>query len=61
MPNVLDDYLSDVALAVELSTSRRTLKRWRDLGAGPAWVKCGARILYRREAVGEWLRSRETR
>lgn len=31
-----------------------TLATWRSRGLGPAYVKIGGRVLYRREAVEEW-------
>lgn len=36
-----------------------TYRSWRTRGGGPPFVKAGGRILYRIEAVLEWLRKRE--
>ena len=32
-----------------------TLAHWRHQGKGPAFVKCGKRILYRGSALNAWL------
>ena len=42
-------------LAGFLNISIRTLERWRVEGVGPAYVKAGRRVLYRREDVESWL------
>ena len=42
-------------LAGLLNISIRTLERWRVEGVGPAYVKAGRRVLYRREDVESWL------
>jgi len=36
-----------------------TLARWRKRGFGPAHIKLGRRIYYRREAVRDWLLAQE--
>jgi hypothetical protein len=35
--------------------SPRTIERWRSTGRGPAFIKVGRRVLYRREAIESWL------
>ncbi len=43
-----------------IGTPRRTLQRWRTTGEGPAFTRVGPRrIMYREEAVQEWLKARE--
>jgi predicted DNA-binding transcriptional regulator AlpA len=56
---VLGEFLSDRDLAAELKVSTRTLARWRRLREGPAITRIGRRVAYRREAVRQWLASRE--
>ena len=56
---VLDDYLTENELAVELDRSPRTLARWRNIGVGPPVTKVGRDLLYRRGGVRDWLLSRE--
>jgi hypothetical protein len=56
---IRDDYYSEAALADELDCHKRTLKRWRDLRQGPPHTTIGRAIMYRRQAVREWLISRE--
>lgn len=41
--------------AAVLRTKTNTLRWWRQQGTGPAYVKSGARVLYPRESLLEWL------
>lgn len=43
--------LSERALAAHWGLSLRTLQRWRAAGTGPAHLRLGGRILYRRSDV----------
>jgi predicted DNA-binding transcriptional regulator AlpA len=54
-----DPLLHEDEAAVELHRHSRTLKRWRDLGEGPAYVRIGREVLYRRSAIRQWLLARE--
>jgi hypothetical protein len=56
---VLSEYMTPEELAGELGICKRTLDRWHASRSGPPRVTVGRRPLYRREAVTEWLRSRE--
>jgi excisionase family DNA binding protein len=56
---LLSEYLTEDEAASELKVCVRTLRRWRDLGQGPAITKLGRRALYRRTTVSAWLASRE--
>jgi predicted DNA-binding transcriptional regulator AlpA len=52
-------YLTRAQLAAELGCSERSIVRWEKAGVGPPRTILGLRrILYRREAVLEWLRGR---
>lgn len=51
---LLDGWLTQPELATELGVSTVTLRRWDIPG-----VRLGNRMLYRREAVREWLLTRE--
>jgi excisionase family DNA binding protein len=55
------EYITPKELAQQLGKSLRTLYRWDELRIGPPRVVVGKLILYRREAVMAWLRSRERR
>ena len=55
----LDGLLPEDETARELGRCPRTLKRWRDLREGPPFIRIGRQIFYRREAVRDWLLSRE--
>jgi hypothetical protein len=53
------EYIIREDLAKGLKKSVRTLDRWHALRIGPPRTVIGKTILYRREAVSSWLRSRE--
>ncbi len=57
--NVLADYMGRNELAEQLGRCPRTLDRWDSLKIGPPRTVLGRRILYRRQAVAEWLRAQE--
>jgi predicted DNA-binding transcriptional regulator AlpA len=59
-PSLLCDYVDKPTLARELGRTIRTLDRLILSGDGPPKVQIGKRTLFRREAVLEWLLSRET-
>lgn len=41
--------------------SKRTVQRWERLNIAPARFRCGTLIMYRRDAVLEWLREKENK
>jgi len=57
--SVLSGYLTKTQLAEQLGRSVRTLDRMALSGDGPPRTKIGRTTLYRREAVLDWLRTRE--
>ena len=59
MKTILDGYLTVTECAAELCIDKRTLERWHRLREGPPRTKIGKKVLYRREAVADWLRLRE--
>jgi predicted DNA-binding transcriptional regulator AlpA len=58
-PLVTDEYMESGELSKELGICWRTLHRFHLNREGPPRVKIGRKVLYRRESVREWLRSRE--
>lgn len=54
---VLDDYVTEHALARQLDKSERTLQRWRRLRIGPTPTVLGNRVLYAITDVRTWLRA----
>ena len=54
---ILDDYVTEHALALQLDKSERTLQRWRRLRIGPVPTICGNKILYAIVDVRAWLRA----
>jgi hypothetical protein len=59
--SVLDGWLSREELGAQLGLSASTLKRWEGARTGPPCVRVGRRIVYRLEAVRDWLREQEAR
>jgi len=49
------DILTDDDLALSLGLTTQTLATWRSNGEGPAYVKAGKTVFYRREDVESWL------
>lgn len=45
---------TELALVIEVSVN--TLREWRRLNQGPAYVKAGKNIMYRESDVREWIK-----
>ena len=43
--------LSEAQLAEHWQVSTRTLQRWRAAKTGPAWVRIGKKVVYRRSDI----------
>jgi hypothetical protein len=54
---VLADFLTEDAASAELNLKVRTLRKYRETGMGPEYVKLGRKVLYPREGLGAWLRA----
>jgi hypothetical protein len=54
-------YTPEAETAHELNVSVRTLRKWRQEGAGPSYVKFGRQIHYSNEGRAAWLKAIETR
>lgn len=52
-------FSEDELLAFLGKKNRATLRRWRRAGKGPAYVRLGHLIYYRKEAVYQWLAAQE--
>jgi hypothetical protein len=50
-----EELIADAELANELHQKPNTLTSWRNRGIGPAYVKIGRRVFYRRSDVSAWL------
>lgn len=57
--DVLAQFTSPDSLASSLGISRRTLARWHAQRIGPARCKVGKLILYRIQAVQDWMVAQE--
>ncbi|MFI8465619.1 MULTISPECIES: helix-turn-helix transcriptional regulator [Stutzerimonas stutzeri subgroup] len=58
LPFSPSDLLTADQVAAALGLSHRTLAAWRSTRrGGPAWVKCGSAVRYRRQDVAAWLES----
>jgi excisionase family DNA binding protein len=53
------ELLTEEETAALLRCSVPTLRRWRRLGTGPAFIKSGRKVLYRRTTLDAWLSERE--
>ena len=58
---LLVGWLNRADLARELTLSVDTLQRWETRRMGPPCVRVGRKVLYRMEAVRDWLREQEAR
>ena len=54
MPELFDTFEA----ASKLKVSRQALAKWRVAGDGPPFIRCGAKILYRRSDIEDWLNAR---
>ncbi|WP_299129435.1 helix-turn-helix domain-containing protein [uncultured Amaricoccus sp.] len=59
--NLLVGWVDRAELARELTISVDTLQRWETRRVGPPCVRVGRKVLYRKDAVREWLREQEAR
>lgn len=55
------DLMSGKELAALLQVRENTLNVWRCKGLGPAYIKVGSAVRYRRRDVETWLKSRVVR
>ena len=58
---LLTGWLNRSDLARELTLSVDTLQRWESRRVGPPCVRVGRKVLYRIQAVRDWLRDQEAR
>ena len=58
---LMTGWLTRTDLARELTLSVDTLQRWETRRMGPPCVRVGRKVLYRMEAVRDWLREQEAR
>ena len=54
-PAPLRPLLNEKQAAEFLNVSPRTLQAWRVKGGGPAFLKLGAAVRYRPEALADWV------
>lgn len=59
MSNIFDEWILEADAAKEAGESQRTWQRRRQNRTGPPYVKIGARVYYRKEAIREWLLASE--
>lgn len=51
-------YRDQKSAAAYLNGSERTLEAWRHKGGGPAYFKCGRKVLYRIEDLDAFVQRR---
>lgn len=56
---ILSGWVSRADLARELGLTEDTLRRWEDRRTGPACVRAGRKVLYRRSTIEAWLEAQE--
>lgn len=57
----LDEYMTQEQLANEIGCSVRTLQRLQAKRTGPARIKVGRKVMYKKETVTRWLDDQEER
>jgi len=57
--NLLAGWISRQKLADELGVTVETLGRWQRQRSGPACIKAGRKVFYRRSTVESWLLAKE--
>ncbi len=60
MPQDAHDWMTIQEVADHYRRPVKTLYDWRYRGFGPKAVRVGARLLYKRETVLEWLERQES-
>lgn len=58
---LLDDWINRDDLARELGVSVDTLARWETRRVGPACIRIGRKVHYKRSGVQKWLCDQEGR
>jgi excisionase family DNA binding protein len=57
----LHEVMTTEESAKYLRLQKNTLEQWRLKGTGPAFLKLGRRVVYRREALEKFMAERERR
>jgi DNA-binding transcriptional MerR regulator len=52
---MIDGYLTETQVADTLDRTTRTLRLWRARGLGPAFTRVGNNVVYRDQAIRDWL------
>lgn len=52
------DRMSEDELAIYWGISKHTLQKWRSMGQGPVYIKIGGRVIYPKEYIWEYERTR---
>lgn len=56
--HIVEDLLTETDVAKKLRVTLACLRRWRLERRGPKFIKLGALVRYRPDAILEWLESR---
>lgn len=59
--SLLKEYIERKELATELDLTEHTLSLWERDKKGPPVTRIGRKVLYRRQAVIEWMLKQERR
>lgn len=52
---LLEEFLTEAAMAAGLRVTRRTLRQWRQERKGPPFARIGRLVLYPKTAFTAWL------
>ena len=56
---LLDGWMTRAELAAALGVTPDTVCRWATEGTGPPYVRIGRKVYYHRDAVRDWIPTRQ--
>jgi hypothetical protein len=57
--SILENYLTEKALARQINKTPRTLQNWRQRRIGPPWTNLGKTVLYDPDEFLAWLKAQQ--
>lgn len=59
MPELLEDYLTELEFAHQVGRGIRTIQRWRQLRIGPPVTQIGKSVYIRVDSARQWILAQE--
>jgi len=59
--SLTDEFMDERQFAALMGKTLRTIRLWEQKREGPPRIKIGKTVRYRKGAIEQWLRSRESR